>query len=243
MGIGIALGAVALIAAVIVIGKVSQATSGIATLLAAIRHTDFTELEAEYETTPKSVSGMTSLCIPRITADFPEFNWYEFKQKAENMLLSAFRAISEEDASLVQNASHDLRTQIALLISANRDAHVHEIYRDVQIHQTEIRDYRRQGGTCIITLQSAVGFLHALTRDGSAVDGNDVRKCQKRYDIELLYVQDVSRVSDGQKTLGSTCPNCGAPSRDLGSKVCAYCGCQLTEINVRVWSINRYTEV
>ena len=40
-----------------------------------------------------------------------------------------------------------------------------------------------------------------------------------------------------------TCPNCGAPVTRLGSKFCEYCGSGLREISVRVWSINKITEI
>lgn len=41
------------------------------------------ELEAN---TPKSVSGMTSLYLPRLQKDFPELNWVEFQGLAEKHL-------------------------------------------------------------------------------------------------------------------------------------------------------------
>lgn len=41
------------------------------------------ELEAN---TPKSVSGMTSLYLPRLQKDFPELNWVEFRGLAEKYL-------------------------------------------------------------------------------------------------------------------------------------------------------------
>ncbi len=238
----IALAGLGLVLAVLI--KVSSIFKSVSPLVDMIKSTDFDGIEAEYATTPKSVSGMTSLCIPRITADFPEFNWYEFRQKAENMLLSAFRAISDEDVSRVVNASNDLRSQVSLIIDSNRDAGVIEIFRDIKIHQTEIKDYRKQGGNCVITLQSAVGFYHYKTnRSGAIVAGTDTVTTQTRYDIELVYVQDTEKVADGQKALGATCPQCGAPIKNLGSKECPYCGCGLTELSIRVWSINRFTEV
>ncbi len=236
------LGIAGLIAVVTVISKFSEAAKDISALAKVIGQTDFDQIEMEYETTPKSVSGMTSLCIPRIAVDFPDFNWHEFKQKSENMLISAFRAISEEDASIVVNASSDLRSQIGLIIDGNHDGGIHEIYKDIKIHQTEIKDYRKQGGNCIITLQSSVGYIHYKTKAGGIIEGSDSHTCQTRYNIELLYVQDVTKIAYGQTAMGSNCPNCGAPIASLGNKVCSYCGCGLTDVNVRVWSINRYTE-
>ncbi|MBO4902051.1 MAG: hypothetical protein J5518_04600 [Lachnospiraceae bacterium] len=243
---GIVIGIIAIVGLSLilaVVAKVSSIFKSVSPLIEAISDADFDGIEAEYATTPKSVNGMTSLCIPRITADFPEFNWYEFRQRAENMLLSAFHAIEEEDASLLVNASGELRSQISLAIDANRNSGVREIFRDTKIHQTEIKDYRKAGGNCVITLQSAVGFYHyKVDRSGKRVAGSDTVTTQKRYDIELVYVQDTEQVADGQKALGATCPQCGAPIKNLGSKVCTYCGCGLTEINIRVWSINRLTE-
>ncbi|MBQ7581802.1 MAG: hypothetical protein IJU25_03180 [Lachnospiraceae bacterium] len=237
------IGVVSLGMVLAVVAKVSSIFKSVSPLIDAIKGTDFDALESEIAITPKSVSGMTSLCIPRITADFPEFNWHEFKQKAENMLLSVFHAIEEEDASLVVNASADLRSQVALTIDTNKDAGVREIFREPKIHQTEIKDYRKQGGNCIIILQSAVGFYHyKVDRSGSIVAGTNTVTTQKRYDIELVYVQDADLVDDGQKALGATCPQCGAPIKALGSKECPYCGCGLTEINIKVWNINRFTE-
>lgn len=240
------IGAIVVMALVIggicLISKISSLFSGITDIAGALKDTNFSELEMEVDTTPKSVSGMTSICLPRITADFPEFNWHEFKQKAQNMLVSAFRAISEEDASYVENASSDLLDQISLTIDANHDLNIHEYYKDVKIHQTEIKDYRKMGGNCIITLQSAVGMIHYKTKAGGVCEGSDTNMCQKRYNIELLYVQDESKISYGQKAIGNNCPNCGAPIKDLGSKTCPYCGCGVETVNVRAWVINRYEE-
>ena len=55
--------------------------------------TGLEQQENEIEVTPKSVNGMTSLCIPRITKDFPEFNYDWCVQKTEILLKSCFLAI------------------------------------------------------------------------------------------------------------------------------------------------------
>lgn len=47
--------------------------------------------EEMMENTPKSVSGMTSLYLPRLQADFPELNWLEFKSEAEKHLMKHLR--------------------------------------------------------------------------------------------------------------------------------------------------------
>lgn len=203
----------------------------------------FEQQEKEIEITPKSVNGMTALCIPRITKDFPEFNWYEFKQKSENMLKSALLSITKENATLVTDASDNLRTQISLVISGNRGQHINEIYQSITIHQTEIADYRKTAGTCIITLQTAVGFLHYRKKDGTLIEGSDTVLKQTRFNIELLYIQDADKIEGKGNALSITCQNCGAPVTGLGQKTCSCCGCAITEINIHAWALNRYYEV
>ena len=47
--------------------------------------------EALEDDTPKSVSGMTRVELPRIEKDFPEFHWPEWKQRCENQLKGFWR--------------------------------------------------------------------------------------------------------------------------------------------------------
>ncbi|MDO5575176.1 MAG: zinc-ribbon domain-containing transport protein [bacterium] len=198
---------------------------------------------AELEHTPKSVNGMTSLCLPRITKDFPAFNWYEFRQKAENMLKSALRAISNGDISLLIDASADLRNQVGLEIAANRDNGIREVYQNIDVHQTEIATYRKQGGTCVIALQTSIGYIHYVEDHGEVTQGSKTVMEQTRYNIELQYIQDTSQIAEGETALGTTCPNCGAPITSVGQKTCEYCGLAVTEININTWALNRYSEI
>lgn len=216
---------------------VNPLVSGISYFKRAIEDT-----EIEIAENPKSVNGMTSVCLPRICADFPEFNWHEFKQKSENMLISIFQAITKEDVSLVKEGSEELKYQIQASIQNNRDAHVSETYKDIKIHQTEIRDYRKQEGTVIITIQTSVGYIHYKTQGGGVIEGSETVTKQSRYNVELLYIQDVEKMTNRGKALSVTCSSCGAPIKGLGQKVCEYCGCAVTEVNIHAWSINRYIE-
>jgi hypothetical protein len=47
--------------------------------------------------TPKSVSGMTSLLLPRISKDFPDFNWHEVREHLENKLREKLTAEGSTD--------------------------------------------------------------------------------------------------------------------------------------------------
>ena len=55
------------------------------------------QMKQEYATTPKSVSSMTSLLLPKISADFPDFEYNEMKDRANNVLVSFLRAITTKD--------------------------------------------------------------------------------------------------------------------------------------------------
>ena len=66
----------------------------------------------ELAATPKSVSGMTRIFEPQIQRDFPDFNLVQFKNKAENMLVSALQAIDSGNVSLIRDASEELKAQV-----------------------------------------------------------------------------------------------------------------------------------
>lgn len=149
--------------------------------------------EEMMENTPKSVSGMTSLYLPRLQKDFPELNWMEFKSGAERHLLEYLKKLP---------------------------------ITEPLIHQTELRDYRKNSGTCYAILQSSVQYRQ------------DDRKVQSRYNTVMAYVQDAQKTGYEQ-SYSVNCPNCGAPIVHLGSKVCEYCGSKVVEVNMRIWSLDR----
>lgn len=194
------------------------------------------------EEPPKSVSSMTRLMEPQIMRDFPEFVWDEFKHKAENMLTSALLAISTDDINRLTEASDDVKKQVENIIEDNRVKGISETYSDIGIHQTEIANYQRNNGKCVITIQSAVGYIYTKHKDGKLIEGNQEYKTQTKYDVELVYIQDAELTGAGN-AVGTTCPQCGAPIKVLGSKFCEYCGSGVTPLNIKVWSLHKFYEV
>lgn len=197
------------------------------------------DIQAE---TPKSVSAMTRLMEPQIMRDFPEFSWDEFKHKAENMLISALLAITTNNPDRLAEASEDIQKQVINIIEDNRANNVGETYSDIEIHQTEIADYRKRDGKCIITIQSAVGYRYYKMQDGKLIAGSKDRKTQTKYNVELVYIQDVDSARLGS-AVGTVCPQCGAPVKNLGAKYCEYCGSGVTPLNIKVWSLHKFYEV
>ena len=199
--------------------------------------------EDRLATTPKSVSGMTSLCLPQIQRDFPEFSLDEFVQRAENQLKASLTAIETQDLGRLSQASQDLKDQISLRIEDGQRRGMREHFQKIKVHRTEIARYQKREGCCVITLQSAVEHEHWEEGSGGqqpAKSGS--RMVQTRYNMEFMYVQDPEKLLPGQTAAAVICPPCGAPVNRLGSKFCEYCGCGIEPINLRVWSLNRIQE-
>lgn len=190
---------------------------------------------------PRSVSAMTRLMEPQIMRDFPDFSWLKFKAEAENTLTSALLAIAEASTNGLHGASEAIKEQVSGIIADNRAAGVKEVYRNIRIHQTEIANYTKSHGKCVITVQSALEFYHYKEKEGSLTEGEMERKTQTKYNLLLVYIQDADEA--GGNAIGTICPNCGAPVKNLGNMVCEYCGSAITPINNKVWSFEKFEEV
>lgn len=201
-------------------------------------------MEEEYASTPKSVSAATSLYLPRITKDFPEFHYEEMKGRAENVLMSYLRGIDGDDASLLSEGTGELKEQLAMQLDMLHSEGASMHFNRQQIHRTEITQYKKEKSRCSIVFQSAIEYFYYKEKNGSVTAGNRNRKTQARYNVECVYIQDrdfVENVDDA--ALALNCPNCGAPLSGLGAKVCAYCGTPVVEFNIRSWNFNDVKEV
>lgn len=112
----------------------------------------------------------------------------------------------------------------------------------IRFHRTEICDYKKKNGTCVITLQSSLQYIPGPKEDAKRGKKLRGQPYQARYSSELLYVQDAIAYGRDTTASGATCPNCGAPITSLGQKKCAYCGGAVTVINRHVWTLNRIYE-
>lgn len=239
LGIIIGGGALAVVAIKAKIREFSRSVFGTDTLSQGIRNQ-----QEEASMTPKSVSSMTRIFLPQIQRDFPEFNYEEFKAKVENMLKSAFVAITSEDADLLTDASEDLHKSVELTIENNKSQGKTEIFDSITIYQTEITKYTKSSGTCVITLQSAVGYLHYIEQNGKVIAGSKEIREQTKYNTDIIYIQDVDKLtSEVATSLGTNCPNCGAQIKNLGSKFCEYCGTGVRVVNINVWTINKFQKI
>ena len=193
--------------------------------------------------TPKSVSSMTSIYLPQIAKDFPEFSLEEFRKKSESSLRGFLSALETQELSRLSGASEGLRNQARLRIDDQDRQGIREQFRNVKIHQTAISQYEKRPGCCAVTFQSAVEYVYGRTRNGEKEVMPD--RIQTRYEIEWIYVQDAERYRNAAGSAGAvgvSCPNCGAPIKNLGAKFCESCGSAVEVINSRVWSLEHIKE-
>lgn len=197
-------------------------------------------------TTPKSVSGMTNLLLPKITKDFPEFQYDEMKERANNVLTSYLRAINDRNVSVLQDGNEEIKNQLENYIYMLDAKGLHEHYERIHIHKTEINQYRKSEGRCIITFQSALEcYRYTTDSENAIVDGSKEYKYQTKYNIDLIYIQNREIVNSNEydDALAVNCPNCGAPVSSLKANFCEYCGTGIVEFNIRAWSFSNVEEV
>ena len=203
------------------------------------------EVEKDYAMTPKSVAGTTNLCLPRITADFPDFHYEEMKHRAENVLLSYLNCIALRSVETLQDANKELKNSAERRINYLKANGKQEYFDEARIHRTEIAGYTKQEGRCTVTFQSSIQYKHYLMdMNGKRLAGSDTTWEQSRYNVELIYIQDreiAEKDMDGVK--GRNCPNCGAPLTHIGSGNCRYCGTPVVEYNIKVWTFGAVKEI
>ncbi len=193
--------------------------------------------EAEYAGTPKSVSGATSLYLPQIMRDFPEFHAEEMKERAESVLLSYMQGVTESNYKLLSEGTRELEEELKMKIRALQNEGCKERFERIKIHRTEIHKYRKEKGRCSIVYQSAVGCVHYVEKDGKVVRGKKEMLTQHRYNVEVCYIQDRDMIEDSTDTgYALNCPNCGAPLTSLGATTCPYCDSPVVAYNIHTWN-------
>lgn len=197
----------------------------------------FENMDREMEITPKSVSAATKLYLPQILRDFPEFHHDEMRNRAENVLVGYLSGINEKNpARLPEGIAGELREKLELKISALDNEGAEEHFRNIRIHRTEIKTYRKLKGRCSIIFQSAVQYEHFKVCGGNVIEGAEDRLEQSRYNIEMIYIQDRDLAENqADAGLAVNCPNCGAPLPELGARKCLYCDTPVEEFNIRIW--------
>ena len=201
------------------------------------------ELEQDGATRPKSVSAMTSVYLPQISKDFPGFNYTEMKGRAEAVLTSYLRGITKMSTESLADGNSELKYALGSYIDSLKEQEIKETFNAIKIHRTEITNYSKTPGKCLITFQSAIQCIHYKERYDDLIEGSKELTYQTKFDVDMIYIQDRDKLEedlDGARAYN--CPNCGAPIKSLKYKSCEYCGCGIEEYNIKVWSFSSVRE-
>ncbi len=201
------------------------------------------EQSAEMSETPRSLHGMTSIYLPQITRDFPQFDYELYKSKAKSVLRSYLGALQSKDETMLSyDCSKTLRDNLKSIISDLNSREVNVFFKEIVIHDVQISRYIKTGATVTVLFELSVGyFAYTENKDGKVVFGSKDTKTQTVYEVGLVYVQN-SEMPGAGDAVGVNCPNCGAPVTNLGQKYCEYCSSSIVEINERVWSFETVQE-
>ncbi|MED9969298.1 MAG: zinc ribbon domain-containing protein [Ruminococcus sp.] len=194
---------------------------------------------------PVSVRSMTSIYLPQIKKDFPEFDYELYKNKAQSVLRSYFTAVSSKNVlALTEECSNTLKNTVTGIIEDLDRRDLTQVFAETVIHDVQIARYIKNGATVTVLFNASVGCYNYLEdAAGTVVLGSKEFKHQSIYDIALVYVQDARKMGvAGDSGIGLNCPNCGAPIRNLGQKFCEHCGSGVVEANIRVWSFDEIKE-
>ena len=220
----------------------SQAAFGTSSIKSGLRN-----VEMEYASTPKTISGMTSLYLPNITRDFPSFNYDEMRERAEHLLVGYLMSIDIDKVQLTETANSDLIHQLEQhlqILSNNRQK---EHFKNIKTHQSAITRYSKSEGICKVTFQTSVQHYHYIVsedNESEIISGKDNILEQARYEVDMIYIQDREVVEkQGANFHSLNCPNCGAAIKNLGQKFCDFCGTGIVEFNIDVWTFSDVREV
>lgn len=224
------------------IKQFSRAAFGTDSLIEGIRGSK--QNQEQMRETPRSLHGMTSVYLPMIKKDFPEFDYEFYKNKAQSLLRSYFTAICTKKSSVIaEECSLALKNNVQGIIEDLNARDVTQMFCNIVIHDVQIARYIKNGKTVTIVFELAVGYYsYIIDCNGEVVFGSKDDKMQTVYEVELVYVQDADKIGIHADALGINCPNCGAPIKNLGEKFCEYCGTAVTEINIRAWKFNSVKE-
>lgn len=196
--------------------------------------------ELAYKTDPKHVTGMTKLLIPKIVQDFPNFSENELYNKVETDLLSIFNSL--ENQKLENNSGLILiKEKLIQKIKDMKENKIIEKYDDIKFHRHALKYYKNKDGVLNISVSTSLEYYYIKKINGKLINKDEYKK-QTVYTTEYIYVYDLNKISKNQNLIGINCPNCGAPVKDLGNKVCRYCNSGLEDINLKAWNIAIYKE-
>ena len=212
------------------IREFSKVAFGNASLIQGIK-----EQQVKLANEPRSVAGMDKIYLPQIVKDFPNLNIDEMKKLAENSILLCLQSIENKQLSPMGMTSEKISNFIKSRIADLKKSETVN-YDSIKFHRTVINQYIKNAGMCSIIFQSSVEYLYRK-------NNNEYKKIQDCFRTEFIYIIDDSKVSKTQSGIALNCPNCGAPIKNLGVKVCSYCQTGVIDLVKHTWILNDISQI
>ena len=218
--------------------SISMAATGTSNIGEGIQRTNF-----ERSSIPRTVSDLSSLILPKLAKDFPEFNNTEMSKRASNVLTSYLFAIDEGNPEQLSEGNEDLRNKLTMQVKINKDKGYVEHFERMAVHKCVLHKYEKTDGKCSLIYQASIQYIHYITAGETIKTGRKDLMDQAKYNIELVYIQDRDQVNKySELALGSRCPHCGGQIKNLGDKKCPYCDSDVEIVNIYAWSFSDVSE-
>ncbi len=194
------------------------------------------EILEEESSEPKSVIGMTSLVLPQLEQDFPEFNVEMLYQKIESNLLKIFHSI-ETKTYIKEDEFLFLESSVNAYIDDLKNRDIQIRYDNVVFHKHALKQYIRKNGIATLITSSTLEYDYS---DGIQKS----YKKQTRYTCKFVYVYDYTHIPNKskEKLFVLHCPNCGAPLDKFKNGVCRYCMSQVGDMFLKSWKMISYQD-
>ena len=127
--------------------------------------------EKEAYSKPKSLAGLTSILLPKIQRDIPDFNQELLFSKVESGIKKVLTYKTTGDSLGVERdheliyVANGLKAEIDNMKSSNQ----YEKFESIVINQTVIKEYKHKNGAATIVLESSVQYKYDTNKKGKRV--------------------------------------------------------------------------
>ncbi len=193
----------------------------------------------------KQVSSLTSVLLPTIQNDFPDFSEEQFYEKTEDAIRSVLQSLEQMDTKKLNSDDFSLiKDKIQLQVEDEKDSRVQRRYDDIIFHKHAIKSYKKFKGMVKLIVSSSLEYFYEEKVDGKVTVSSEEKK-QTRYTTTFVYIYDTKKAGFDARVLGFVCPKCGGPIEDITAKHCKYChsGIHIQIANMtRCWKVIELTE-